>query len=67
MSEGFKVVCEVVMIATNAGYLGKRTKKSFLQLAHIVGADTAIVAKASGYEDFKAFQVLEILCKPYQR
>ena len=31
------------------------------------GVDTAVVAKSSGYEDFKSFEVMEILCKPYQR
>jgi len=30
-------------------------------------ADTAIVARAVGYDDFTVFQVHEILCKTYQR
>lgn len=66
ISEGFKVVCEIVLMATNAGYLKKGAKVLSIAGTHS-GADTAIVALASGYEDFLKFQVLEILCKPYQR
>ena len=66
ISEGFKVVCEVVLISANSGYLKKGDKVIAIAGTHR-GADTAIVAKASGYEDFKSFEVLEILCKPYQR
>jgi len=66
ISEGFKVVCEIVLMATNAGYLQKGTKVLSIAGTHS-GADTAIVARASGYEDFLKFQVLEILCKPYER
>lgn len=66
ISEGFKVVCEIVLIATNAGYIKNGVKILSIAGTHS-GADTAIVAKAAGYQDFKAFQVLEILCKPYQR
>lgn len=66
ISEGFKVVCEIVLIATNAGYLDKGSKVLSIAGTHI-GADTAIVASASGYDDFLQFQVHEILCKPYQR
>jgi len=66
ISEGFKVVCEIVLIATNAGYLKKGVKVISIAGTHS-GSDTAIVAKASGYDDFLQFQVHEILCKPYQR
>ncbi len=66
ISEGFKVVCEIVLMGTNAGYLEKGKKVLSIAGTHS-GADTAIVALASGYDDFLNFQVLEILCKPYQR
>jgi len=66
ISEGFKVVCEIVLIATNAGYIKKGSKVLSIAGTHS-GADTAIVAQASGYDDFLQFQVHEILCKPYQR
>jgi uncharacterized protein len=66
ISEGFKVVCEIVLIATSAGYLKKGSKVLSIAGTHI-GADTAIVTTASGYDDFLQFRVHEILCKPYQR
>ena len=66
ISEGFKVVCEIILMATNAGYLTSGSKVLSIAGTHS-GADTAIVAIASGYEDFLKFQVLEILCKPYKR
>jgi len=66
ISEGFKVVCEIVLMATNTGYLRAGAKVLSIAGTH-QGADTAIVAIAGGYEDFRKFQVLEILCKPYKR
>ncbi len=66
VSEGFKVVCEIVLIATSSGYLQAGQKVLSIAGTHN-GADTAVVARAAGYGDFKAFQVHEILCKPYQR
>ena len=66
VSEGFKVVCEIVLIATSSGYLQAGQKVLSIAGTHS-GADTAVVARAAGYGDFKAFQVHEILCKPYQR
>ncbi len=66
VSEGFKVVCETVLIATSSGYLQAGQKVLSIAGTHS-GADTAVVARAAGYGDFKAFQVHEILCKPYQR
>jgi hypothetical protein len=66
ISEGFKVVCEMILMAANAGYLKSGAKVLSIAGTHS-GADTAIVAYAAGYEDFKKFQVLEILCKPYER
>jgi len=66
ISEGFKVVCEIVLIATNAGYIAKGAKVISIAGTHY-GADTAIVATASGYDDFMHLQVHELLCKPYKR
>jgi len=66
ISEGFKVVCEIVLIATSSGYLQAGQKVLSIAGTHSC-ADTAIVARAAGYADFKAFQVHEILCKPYKR
>lgn len=66
ISEGFKVVCEIILMATNAGFLKKGAKVISIAGTHS-GSDTAIVATASGYDDFLQFQVHEILCKPYQR
>ena len=66
VSEGFKVVCEIVLIATSSGYLQAGQKVLSIAGTHS-GADTAVVARAAGYGDLKAFQVHEILCKPYQR
>ena len=66
VSEGFKVVCEIVLIAASSGFLQKGQKVLSIAGTHS-GADTAIVARAAGYSDFMDFQVHEILCKPYQR
>ena len=66
ISEGFKVVCEIVLIGTSAGFLRPGAKVISIAGTHR-GADTAIVALAGSYADFDAFQILEILCKPYQR
>ena len=66
VSEGFKVVCEIVLIATSSGYL--QTGQKVLSIAGTnSGADTAVIVRAAGYDNFKAFEVHEILCKPYQR
>jgi len=66
ISEGFKVVCEIVLIATSLGYL--RTGQKVISVAGTSrGADTAIVATAAAFTEFKNFEVNEILCKPYQR
>jgi hypothetical protein len=66
ISEGFKVVCEIVLIATSAGFLRPGAKVLAIAGTHR-GADTAIVAFAGSYAEFDAFQILEVLCKPYQR
>lgn len=64
VSEGFKVVCEIVLIATSSGYFKPGQKVISIAGTHN-GADTAIVARTGGYDTFKEFQVHEILCKPY--
>ena len=66
ISEGFKVVCEIVLIATSEGFL--RPGEKVLAIAGTSrGADTAIVANAAPITQFKDFEVHEILCKPYHR
>jgi hypothetical protein len=66
ISEGFKVVCEIVLMATSAGYIEEGAKVLSIAGTH-VGSDTAVVAKAAPFGKFKSFQVHEILCKPYAR
>lgn len=66
ISEGFKVVCEIVMIGCSTGFIHEGSRVLSIAGTHS-GADTAIVAKAAGFSEFMDFQVLEILCKPYQR
>jgi hypothetical protein len=66
ISEGFKVVCEIILIGTSAGFLCPGAKVLAIAGTHR-GADTAIVAYAGNYADFDSFQILEMLCKPYQR
>ena len=66
VSEGFKVVCEIVFIATSLGFLKIGQKVISIAGTHN-GADTAVVARAGGFDSFYEFQVHEILCKPYQR
>lgn len=66
VSEGFKVVCEICMIATTQGYVRAGAKVLVIGGTHR-GADTAIVATAAAFSDFTKFEVHEILCKPYSR
>lgn len=66
ISEGFKVVCEITLMAATAGYVEKGQKILAIAGTH-VGSDTAVVTTAAGFGDFKSFQVNEILCKPYSR
>ena len=47
VSEGFKVVCEIILIATSSGYLKPGQKVLSIAGTH-TGADTAIVACAGG-------------------
>jgi hypothetical protein len=66
VSEGFKVVCEITLIATTQGYIGAGEKVLAVAGTHR-GADTAVVASAAPFGKFKDFEVNEILCKPYRR
>jgi hypothetical protein len=66
VSEGFKVVCEIVMIATSAGYVYPGQKVLAIAGTHR-GSDTAVVATAAPFNAFKQFEVNEILCKPIRR
>lgn len=66
ISEGFKVACEIVLIATSQGYLQTGQKVLAIAGTHR-GSDTAVVATAAPFTNFKKFEINEILCKPYQR
>jgi hypothetical protein len=66
VSEGFKVACEIVLIATSQGYLQPGDQVLAIAGTHR-GADTAIVASAGAITQFKDFEVHELLCKPYRR
>jgi hypothetical protein len=66
LSEGFKVVCEMVLIATGQGYL--QPGQQVLAIAGTPrGSDTVVVATAASFSNFKDFEINEILCKPYRR
>lgn len=66
VSEGFKVVCEITLIAGSQGCLETGQKVIAIAGTHR-GSDTAVVASAASFTDFKKLEVNEILCKPYQR
>jgi hypothetical protein len=66
ISEGFKVACEIVLVATSQGYLRPGERVIAIGGTHR-GADTAIVANTASITQFKDFEVHEILCKPYRR
>ena len=66
VSEGFKVVCEITLIAGSQGYLEIGQRVIAIAGTHR-GSDTAVVASAASFIQFKKFEVNEILCKPYQR
>jgi hypothetical protein len=66
ISEGFKVACEITLIAASQGFIGHAEKILSIAGTHR-GADTAIVAMAAPITKFNEFEVLEILCKPYSR
>lgn len=64
LGQGFKVACEIILIAASCGYLVKGQKVISIAGTHH-GADTAIVASTGSFSTFKDFKVHEILCKPY--
>ena len=66
LSEGFKVVCEMILIATGQGYIQPGQKVLAIAGTHR-GSDTVVVATAASFSNFKDFEINEILCKPYQR
>jgi hypothetical protein len=61
--EGMKVVCEITMMAADAGLV--RTDQDIIVIAGSGrGADTAVVLRPVNSEDFFDLKVSEILCKP---
>ena len=66
VSEGFKVVSEIVLIAATQGFLLPGQKVLSMAGTHR-GLDTAVVATAAPFTAFKNYEVNEVLCKPYRR
>ena len=61
--QGMKVVCEIVLMAADAGLV--RTDEDVISLGGTSrGADTAVVLRPVNSEDFFDLKVKEILCKP---
>lgn len=61
--EGMKVVCEIVLMAADAGLI--RTDREAISIAGTAeGADTAVVVKPANVQTFFDMEVREILCKP---
>lgn len=65
-SQGVKVCVEIVLMATDAGYLNRGE-----QVIAIAGtglkADTALVMQAASTQHYQRLRVNEILCKPEYR
>jgi hypothetical protein len=62
--QGMKVACEVVLMATDSGYL--RTDEQVISLGGSGGGvDTAIVCKPVNAQRFWELRIQEILCKPH--
>jgi len=62
--EGMKVVCEIAMMAADAGLV--RTDEDIIAIAGTGrGADTAVVLRPANSRDFFDLRVKEILCKPH--
>jgi uncharacterized protein len=62
--EGMKVVCEIAMMAADAGLA--RTDEDVICIAGTGGgADTAVVLRPVNLRDFFDLRVKEILCKPH--
>jgi hypothetical protein len=63
LGEGMKVVCEITLMAADAGLI--RTDEPVLAIAGSShGADTAVILRAANAQDFFELRVNEILCKP---
>jgi hypothetical protein len=65
MGQGFKVACEVAVMAADAGLV--RTDEEIIAIAGVGrsgGADTALVVRAEPAHRFFDMKVKEILCKP---
>ena len=61
---GFHVCMTAILKATDAGHLAEG-EEAVAMAGSFVGLDTAMVAKAANSVNFfKAFEVLEIVCKP---
>jgi uncharacterized protein len=62
--EGMKVVCEIAMMAADAGLA--RTDEDVICIAGSGrGADTAIVLRPVNLRDFFDLRIKEVLCKPH--
>jgi len=62
-SQGVKVCFEIVMMATDGGYLA-RGERVIAIAGTGRGADTALVMQASSSRNMKKLRINEILCKP---
>ena len=63
-SEGMKVVCEISLMATDAGLV--RCDEDIITIAGTHrGADTAVVLRPVHTVDLFELRIKEILCKPY--
>ena len=63
-SEGIKVVCEISMMATDAGLVNCDEDIIVIAGTHR-GADTAVVLRPVHTTDFFDLRIKELLCKPY--
>lgn len=63
LGEGLKVVCEITMMAADAGLVPAGQEVIAIG-GTSTGADTAVVLRAANTQDFFDLRVLEILCKP---
>lgn len=63
LGEGMKVVCEITLMATDAGLV--RTDREAIAIAGTGrGADMAVVLKPAHAQDFFDLRIKEIICKP---
>ncbi len=64
-SQGVKVCFEIVLMATDAGYL--KSGETLIAIAgtgRVRGSDTALVMQAASSRSIKKLRVNEIICKP---